>query len=279
LERSQTPKGKRARDRILIAAEKLIAERGFYGTSMRDIAGAARLPLATTVYHFAKKEQLYAAILGEIAAALDARLQAAMNERYEHYEHHEHGSARAASVPSTTPPTASPTTLRTASPTTSRTTSPTSSSTRSPTTSPTAPIATAATTAPTTAIDALAVALLRWAAEEPGRVKLLLRELLDNSARVAKATRLPLAGFLERASALVAARGVPQPEVVVLHLVGAISYFVAAWPTVERIVGAPRANQITAAYEREVISLARRMVETSVLDLPAKRRTRARGAA
>ena len=226
MERSQTPKGKRARDRILIAAERLIAERGFYGTSMRDIASAARLPLATTVYHFAKKEQLYAAILGDIAAALDARLQAAMFERYERD--------------------------------TERSTAP-------------------------TAIDALAVALLRWAAEEPGRVKLLLRELLDNSARVAKATRLPLAAFLERASALVAARGVAQPEVVVLHLVGAISYFVAAWPTVERIVGAPRAKQISAAYEREVISLARRMVDTGepgVAAVPAaKRRTRVRGAA
>src|SRR3569832_191990 len=83
LERSQTPTGMRARDRILIAAERLIAERGFYGTSMRDIASAARLPLATTVYHFAKKEQLYASILGDIAAAHDTRLQAAMFERYE----------------------------------------------------------------------------------------------------------------------------------------------------------------------------------------------------
>jgi len=205
---------------------------------MRDIASAARLPLATTVYHFAKKEQLYAAILGDIAAALDARLQAAMFERYERDSE----------------ATSSAVTWR------SRGTS----------------------TAPT-AIDALAVALLRWAAEEPGRVKLLLRELLDNSARVAKATRLPLAAFLERASALVAARGVAQPEVVVLHLVGAISYFVAAWPTVERIVGPPRAKQISAAYEREVISLARRMVDTGepgVAAVPAaKRRTRVRGAA
>ena len=234
LERSQTPKGKRARDRILIAAERLIAERGFYGTSMRDIASAARLPLATTVYHFAKKEQLYASILGDIAAALDTRLQAAMFERYERDIEH----------------------------TTNATTA----------------------TAATTAIDALAVALLRWAAEEPGRVKLLLRELLDNSARVAKATRLPLAAFLERASALVAARGVAQPEVVVLHLVGAISFFVAAWPTVERIVGPPRAKQISAAYEREVISLARRMVDTgepgvAAVPAAAKRRTRVRGAA
>lgn len=224
MERSQTPKGKRARDRIVIAAERLIAERGFYGTSMRDIAKAARLPLATTVYHFAKKEQLYATILGEIAEALDARLQAAMFERY-------------------------------AGPSERGTT---------------------ATTA-TTAIDALAVALVRWATEEPGRVKLLLRELLDNPGRVAKASRLPLAPFLERTSALVAARGVAFPELAVLHLVGAVSYFVAARPTVERIVGAARAKQIAANYEREAISLARHMVGAAPLAAD-KRRSRGEAA-
>ena len=209
MERSQTPKGRLARNRILAAAERLIAARGFHGTSMRDIAAAARLPLATTVYHFAKKEQLYAAVLGTIADALDTRLQTAIREH--------------------------------------------------------------------DGLDALAVALVRWAAEEPGRVKLLLREVLDNPARVAKASRLPLAPFLERASALVAERGAAMPEIAVLHLVGAISYFVAAWPTVERIVGASRAKQIVAGYEREAIAFARHMLGVAPLiplALPTKRRAR-----
>jgi AcrR family transcriptional regulator len=204
----------------MAAAERLIAARGFHGTSMRDIAAAARLPLATTVYHFARKEQLYAAVLGEIAGALEARLQTA--ERA------------------------------------------------------------------TAGLDALAVAIVRWAAEEPGRVKLLLREVLDNPARVATASRLPLAPFLERASALVAARGAALPEVAVLHLVGAISYFVAAWPTTERIVGAARAKQIAAAYEREAIGFARHLLGVAPPGPPpgppslapvAKRRARAGGVA
>ncbi|MEO6774590.1 MAG: TetR family transcriptional regulator [Kofleriaceae bacterium] len=237
MERSQTPKGRRARERILTAAERLIAARGFHGTSMRDIAAAARLPLATTVYHFAKKEQLYAAVLAEIAAALDARLRAAIVER--------EGSSRLGAEPATAP---------------------------------------TAATAATAALDALAVALVRWAAEEPGRVKLLLREVLDNPARVAKASRLPLGPFLERASALVAARGGTLPEVAVLHLVGAISYFVAAWPTAARIVGEPRARQITAAYEREAIAFARHLLGVAPLGAPgvaggAKRRVRAGGPA
>jgi len=205
LERSQTPKGKRARERILAAAERLIAARGFYGTSMRDIAAAARLPLATTVYHFAKKEQIYAAVLGAIADDLETRLQVALAEQI-----------------------------------------------RDP-------------------LDALAVALVRWSAAHPSHVKLLLREVLDNPARVANASRLPLAPFLAKASALLASRGAPQPEVAVLHLVGAISYFVAAWPTVERIVGAARAKQITAAYEREAIAFAQQILPPA---LP-KRRARA----
>jgi AcrR family transcriptional regulator len=221
LERSQTPKGKKARERILAAAERLIAAHGFHGASMRDIAAAARLPLATTVYHFAKKEQLYAALLGEIAEDLEARLDTLARS----------GPADAA-------------------------------------------------------LDALAVALVRWAAEEPGRVKLLLREVLDNPARVAKASRLPLAPFLERASALVAARGGVLPEAAVLHLVGAISYFVVAWPTTERIVGDRRAKQITAAYEREAIAFARHMLGVAplvqigqVAPAAARRRTRPGGSA
>ena len=69
-ERSQTPKGRRMRDKILVAAERLFTTHGFHGTSMRDAASAAGLPLATTVYHFARKEQLYAAVLDNIGNQL-----------------------------------------------------------------------------------------------------------------------------------------------------------------------------------------------------------------
>ena len=65
--RSHTPKGQRARGQILEAAERLFVTRGFHGTSVRDIAAEAGLPLATVVYHFARKERLYAALLTAIA--------------------------------------------------------------------------------------------------------------------------------------------------------------------------------------------------------------------
>lgn len=190
MERSLTPKGRRAREKILAVAERLFSANGFHGTSMRDVAAGARYPLATTIYHFAKKEQLYAAVLDVIAADLDERLRTVTGDP----------------------------------------------------------------------LDALATALVTWARREPGRVKLLLRELLDNPTRVAKATKLPLGPFLTRAAGLVAAsnKTADSPETTVLHLVGAISYFVASWPTVERIVGPERAKQIDATYEAEALAFARR---------------------
>ncbi len=181
--RSHTPKGARARSRILRAAEALVVTHGFHGTSMRDVAKRAELPLATVVYHFAKKEQLYAALLHEIGGELVARL--------------EHGEDFVAD-------------------------------------------------------------LVAWVREQPGRVKLLVRELLDNPTRVRTATQLPLAPFLERAAARV---GGAHPEIAVLHVVGALSYVVAAWPTVERIVGASRARRLHADYEREALRFARSALE------------------
>jgi AcrR family transcriptional regulator len=195
-ERSHTPKGRRARDRILSAAERLFATAGFHGASIREVARAARLPLATTVYHFARKEHLYAAVLERIGDELVRAL-----------EHHE-GDWVAR-------------------------------------------------------IDAFARGLVAWTANNPERVRLLLRELLDNPTRVARASKLPLAPFLERSAALVegAARAgairVEHPELVVMHLVGAASYVVAAWPTIERIVGASRARRLAEANEQGALAFAR----------------------
>ena len=78
--RSHTPKGTRARDRIVRAAEKLFAGAGVRGASMRDVAEATGLPLASVVYHFAKKEQLYGAVLDAIGAELGVEIDRALDD-------------------------------------------------------------------------------------------------------------------------------------------------------------------------------------------------------
>lgn len=197
--RSHTPKGRAARDNILQAAEALLAAHGFHGTSMRDVAEAAGVPLASALYHFAKKEQLHAAVLGAIAEDLEQRLAGALEHRPAQPRSHD------------------------------------------------------------TRLDALLDALLDWAEERPGRVRLLLRELLDNPTRVAKASHLPLAPVLRTLTAFVAEGPSPIPaETAILHVVGAISYVVAARPTVDRIVGHARAKRLSASYRDDTKRFARR---------------------
>lgn len=58
-----------ARERILLAAARLYAVRGFEGTSMRDIAAAAGVTKPLIFYHFASKERLYASLLQEALGA------------------------------------------------------------------------------------------------------------------------------------------------------------------------------------------------------------------
>jgi AcrR family transcriptional regulator len=73
------------RDRILDEAEKLFAERGFYGVSIRDVTGAADVDVALVAYHFGNKQGLLEAVFlrraadlnDERLARLDAVLEAA----------------------------------------------------------------------------------------------------------------------------------------------------------------------------------------------------------
>jgi AcrR family transcriptional regulator len=63
------------RDRILDAAEKLFAQRGFHGVSIREITSAAGVDVALANYHFGPKQNLLAAVLERRAQLLnDERL-------------------------------------------------------------------------------------------------------------------------------------------------------------------------------------------------------------
>ena len=50
------------RERILDAAERLFAQRGFHGVSIRDITGAAEVDVALANYHFGSKQGLLEAV-------------------------------------------------------------------------------------------------------------------------------------------------------------------------------------------------------------------------
>jgi AcrR family transcriptional regulator len=51
------------KDKIMDAAEKLFAKKGFHGASLRNITAAAGMDLALVNYHFGNKERLLAAVL------------------------------------------------------------------------------------------------------------------------------------------------------------------------------------------------------------------------
>lgn len=74
-----TRRGRAAQAKILDAAETLLCERGFHGTSVRDVASAAGTPTASLLHHFPSKAKLYAAVLARIAADLDSVVSRALS--------------------------------------------------------------------------------------------------------------------------------------------------------------------------------------------------------
>jgi AcrR family transcriptional regulator len=56
-------KGERTAERILDAAEALFAQRGYEGTTLRDVAAEVGLRTPSLYNHFPNKESLYAAVL------------------------------------------------------------------------------------------------------------------------------------------------------------------------------------------------------------------------
>jgi AcrR family transcriptional regulator len=87
--RDSMPRPRRTtRDKLMDAAEKLFARRGFHGTSLRDITGEAGVDLALVNYHFGGKKQLLSTVLDRRGKVLneerlrrlaEVRLRAAPN--------------------------------------------------------------------------------------------------------------------------------------------------------------------------------------------------------
>src|SRR5258706_2951649 len=74
-----SPKAADARRRIIAVAEGLFTQRGFEGTSMRDIAAAASLNVASSYYYFPSKEELLWAVWEKGGRELLARAKSAID--------------------------------------------------------------------------------------------------------------------------------------------------------------------------------------------------------
>lgn len=74
----RTPKKAASRARILDAARALFAREGLEGASLRAIAAEAGYTPAALYFHFESKEAIYAALLAESLAALEAQVAAAV---------------------------------------------------------------------------------------------------------------------------------------------------------------------------------------------------------
>jgi AcrR family transcriptional regulator len=67
------PRGER-RQAILLAAERLFAQRGYHGVTIRQIAEQAAVPLALVGYYFGPKHELFHAIFEQWRHTVDERL-------------------------------------------------------------------------------------------------------------------------------------------------------------------------------------------------------------
>ena len=113
---------------------------------------------------------------------------------------------------------------------------------------------------PKTKLRRLVQRFAEWAEGSPRRSHLLLRELLDNPSRLARAGRLHLAPVVDRLTAFIDAgreAGVfaaVDPLMFVVHLAGSTSYYVAARPTFVKITG-HNAAALNRRYRRDLLAL------------------------
>lgn len=153
--------------RILLSAERIFAERGLAGASIRELAEGAELAKASLLHHFPSKRALYAAVLQAVADDVLAALAEA-----------------------------------------------------------------------STLQEGLG-ALSSWLQHRPTAARLVLRELIDNPARASTARKWPLAPALHRLVSLVPPGG-PDPEALVMFVLGGIALVEVSVPTVAAIEGSDR---------------------------------------
>jgi len=67
------------KNKILDAAEVLFADKGFNGTSLREITSLGEVNLAAVNYHFGSKKELIKAVMSRYMNELSPRLESALS--------------------------------------------------------------------------------------------------------------------------------------------------------------------------------------------------------
>lgn len=88
--KKQAERSAETRKKILDAAQKLFAQKGYEGVSMREIAAEGGVNLASIVYYFESKDGLYEAVATQYSEAMDearsrALIEADKNPSFEAY--------------------------------------------------------------------------------------------------------------------------------------------------------------------------------------------------
>lgn len=68
------PKGEARRDSILDAAEEVFSEKGYYGSSMREVSARSGAALGLISHYFPSKEELFRAVVERKLPLLSARI-------------------------------------------------------------------------------------------------------------------------------------------------------------------------------------------------------------
>lgn len=76
--RTHRRKGEAKREAILDAAEQIFAERGYHGTSLRDVAAAAHAGIGLLNYYFSTKAELFRQVVLRRRDVLQARVAASL---------------------------------------------------------------------------------------------------------------------------------------------------------------------------------------------------------
>src|SRR5688500_13800412 len=72
--------GRATKERLLNAAERLFAARGFAGTSLREVTASAGVNVAAIHYHFGSKEELLRAVLSRIVEPVNRERLEMLNQ-------------------------------------------------------------------------------------------------------------------------------------------------------------------------------------------------------